>query len=80
MSNAYFNAETEEDTTAVWAWSDVYQNRYGDEYLKHHVGVCDDGGPTGKVYNCASREKAITLGERMAKDRGLEFVNDTVIS
>lgn len=34
------------------------------------------GDPVGKVYECASRQRAIELGARMAKDRGLPFENE----
>lgn len=63
----------------IWAWSDVYQDRYGDEYLKHHVALCDiDGEPVGKIYNCNTRETAARLAENMANDRNLELVTDLI--
>jgi len=54
------------------------QNFDGDEVPYWVVFVSDDSGePIGKVYQCASRDKAIDLGEKMSKDRGLHFENET---
>lgn len=53
------------------------QNRYGDEYPMWIVGpIDDDGEPVGKQYEVSSRERAVSLGQKMAADRGLEFVNE----
>ena len=62
----------------ICAWTDVYQDRYGDEYPQHHVAVCDDdtGEPTGTIYNCSTIAAGRSLGERMGRDRGLEFVDE----
>lgn len=61
----------------VLAWDDVNQDRYGDEYRTWHVAVTDqDFEPIGKIYNCSTRNVALNLGEKMSKDRKLEFVND----
>jgi hypothetical protein len=53
------------------------QNRYGDEYPVWVVGPIDnDGEPVGKQYEVTNRERAISLGQKMAADRRLEFVNE----
>lgn len=62
----------------VYAWSEPTQDRWGDECLAHYVAICDDDGePTGKVYHCNSRQNAIDLGMKMARDRKCDFQNET---
>ena len=52
-------------------WSDW------EEYPVWYVAVCDeDGEPVGKTYTCRSRDRALDLGEMMARDRRLELVNE----
>ncbi len=44
-----------EGAKIVIAWSDVYQDRYGDEYLKHFVAFGDDEAePIGKWTKCST--------------------------
>lgn len=59
----------------VACWSNVNQDRFGDEFQTWHVAVANlDGEPMGKIYNCSSRQIANNLGEKMSKDRKLEQV------
>ena len=64
--------------TAVMAWSEAVQGRDGDEYLAHYVSaVDDDNEPMGNCYTCASRDRAIAVGMKLATSLGLEFLNET---
>ena len=48
-----------EGATIVIAWSDSYQDRYGDEYLKHFVAFADDEAePIGEWVSCSSDKVA----------------------
>jgi hypothetical protein len=38
----------------------------------------DDGDPVGKTYTLRSRAAAVALAVKMARDRGLDIVNDTM--
>ena len=48
----------------------------GDEYPEWTVAIMDADDDEIKVYACATFAKAHSLGERIARDRHIEFVND----
>lgn len=55
------------------------QNQDGDEIPCWVVCVIDeDGDPCGKVYQCGSLAGARNLAARMAEDRKLELVDDSM--
>jgi hypothetical protein len=63
---------------AVFVTDDVDYDRYADDEARIWT-VClgdDDGEAIGKIYTCWTRGRALELGERMARDRGLELVID----
>jgi hypothetical protein len=48
-----------------------------DEFPEWVVCVCDENcEPLSKVFYCRSYDSAIELGEKMARDRGLELQDD----
>jgi len=52
-------------------------DRWGDEIPYWTVSFLDDEDCTvGKVYDCASYDRALALAERISKDRRLELVID----
>lgn len=65
-------------TTAVFVASDVDVDFDGDEMEVFHVFVGDnDGEPTGRVYTVRrGRDAAITLAEKIGRDRRMEVVID----
>ena len=52
-------------------------NRDGDEVPEWTVCIADDDGePVGRIYRCRSLTTARQLGDRMARDRRMELVDE----
>ena len=66
-------------STAVYVTADTDWDQYlDDEILIYTIYIGDDEGEptTGKLYTSRTRNGAIDLGEKIARDRGLELVID----
>jgi hypothetical protein len=83
MTDTLAGAPTTQPSAAP-DWRGVYfdgpyadQDRDGDEIPVWSVFVGDEhGDPVGSVYGCHSYKTAAELARKMAKDRGLELVDE----
>lgn len=68
--------------TAIWAWSEPEQDRYGDEYLCHYVAYTDDDGePIGDLYKFWDADTAMTYAVHLAeKHPRLELIREDLIA
>lgn len=74
-----WESESEKPTAVFVDGPEAFASRFTDyeEIPIWTVCVTDDyGDPVGKVYECRSYDRAVSLGEKMSRDRGLELVNE----
>lgn len=66
--------------TIAIAWSEPDQDRYGDEFLRHYAAFGDDDGePVGEIWDCSSRDLAISTAYAMMRRYNLEnCINETM--
>lgn len=65
--------------TSVWAWSDVDQNRFGDEVLIHYASFADeDGEPVGRLWKFDTATEAEGFASRVGANKNLPVEFDTI--